>query len=166
MHDGGDGFVSCGDRLRITITNPCDVENTGWYARTLCHEMAHVNGWPSDHPTHGPLAKIKLASQSPQALALAALQAAPDGPTNIVMAQAADHAGHAHHAEDALVAPVDLADIDSPVAVDDRKVLQDRMTELARVVRNAAEPLWKRASGLLTALRAKSSAPWLEARLD
>jgi hypothetical protein len=156
MHEGGDGFLSCGDRLLITISNPCDLEETGWYPRTLCHEMAHVNGWPSDHPTRGPLARIMLASESPQALALAALRTAPASPTQITTAQAAEHD---EHASSAPVTPVDLADIDAPTAGDDHKALQDRMKTLGPVPRIAAEPPWIRASGLLAALNLDRSAP-------
>jgi hypothetical protein len=36
----------------IWIENPCDVarfDRGQWYARLLCHEMGHANGWPADH---------------------------------------------------------------------------------------------------------------------
>jgi len=43
-------FASCGDSERLTVPNPCMVLTGGWYPRTLCHEMAHANGWAMDHP--------------------------------------------------------------------------------------------------------------------
>ena len=53
---------ACADRRTITITNPCAYPGES-YARRLCHEMAHVNGWDAGHRD------IPLASESPQALA-------------------------------------------------------------------------------------------------
>lgn len=35
---------ACADREIITITNPCKTTNES-YAKRLCHELAHVNGW-------------------------------------------------------------------------------------------------------------------------
>lgn len=71
------GLEACADRLMVTMVNPCDPTVSGWYARTLCHELAHVNGWPADHPVgahvRGP---FRLASESPQAIALAAAREA------------------------------------------------------------------------------------------
>lgn len=40
---------ACADRDLITMPNPCQVVTGGWYAATLCHELAHANGWPVDH---------------------------------------------------------------------------------------------------------------------
>ncbi|MBI1399405.1 hypothetical protein [Hyphomonas sp.] len=37
----------------------------GWYARTLCHEMAHANGWAMDHPG-GSFTSDKMAGINPQ----------------------------------------------------------------------------------------------------
>jgi hypothetical protein len=64
------GLPACADRLMLTAVNPCSSKEQSWYTRTLCHELAHVNGWPSDHPSHAHV--IAPASQSPQALLLAA----------------------------------------------------------------------------------------------
>lgn len=162
MLDVGDGFAGCGDRLRITISNPCDLEETGWYARTLCHEMAHVNGWPSDHPTHGPLATIRLASESPQALALAALQASSSNPIAVISARAADH--HAHSDESlTMAAEMDAAAAQS--ARDEGKALEAKIRTMALFVRNAAEPLWMRAQNLLEGFGGKQRAQ-LAARVD
>lgn len=36
------------DRTIIAMPNPCEFADTERYARLLCHEMGHVNGW-----THG-----------------------------------------------------------------------------------------------------------------
>jgi len=40
---------ACAAGGRVVAPNPCDFDSER-YARMLCHEMAHVNGWP---PTHG-----------------------------------------------------------------------------------------------------------------
>ena len=34
----------------IWIENPCHVADQHWYPALLCHEVAHVNLWPADHP--------------------------------------------------------------------------------------------------------------------
>lgn len=54
---------ACADRELITITNPCAYQGES-YAKRLCHEMGHVNGWDAGHRN------IPPASESPQALAL------------------------------------------------------------------------------------------------
>lgn len=41
---------ACSTDGRVIMPNPCTFSATDQYARMLCHEMAHVNGWP---PTHG-----------------------------------------------------------------------------------------------------------------
>ncbi|HAY07730.1 MAG TPA: hypothetical protein PKV67_17815 [Hyphomonas sp.] len=43
-------LYSCAAPDRIVLPNPCMSLEGGWYARTLCHEMAHANGWAMDHP--------------------------------------------------------------------------------------------------------------------
>lgn len=53
---------ACADRNLITITNPCAYQHES-YAKRLCHEMAHVNGWDAAHRD------IRLTNDSPQALA-------------------------------------------------------------------------------------------------
>jgi hypothetical protein len=53
---------ACADRELITITNPCAYQGES-YAKRLCHEMGHVNGWDAGHNN------IPLASDSPQAMA-------------------------------------------------------------------------------------------------
>jgi hypothetical protein len=35
---------------RIVLPNPCTFPATDDYARLACHELAHRNGWPVDHP--------------------------------------------------------------------------------------------------------------------
>ena len=55
---------ACADRELITITNPCAYQGES-YAKRLCHEMGHINGWDAGHKN------IPLASDSPQAKALA-----------------------------------------------------------------------------------------------
>jgi hypothetical protein len=54
---------ACADQKLITITNPCAYQGES-YARRLCHEMGHVNGWNEAHQN------IRPASESPQAKAL------------------------------------------------------------------------------------------------
>ncbi len=45
-----DGMKSCSTPERMVLPNPCMLLEDGWYPRTLCHEMAHANGWAMDHP--------------------------------------------------------------------------------------------------------------------
>ena len=52
---------ACADTKLITITNPCNYQGES-YARRLCHEMGHINGWTATHRD------IPPASESPQAL--------------------------------------------------------------------------------------------------
>jgi hypothetical protein len=68
------GVLACADRFMITFVNPCKLEDGGWYAVQQCHELAHSNGWPPDHSSlqRRGSGRILAASQSPQALALAA----------------------------------------------------------------------------------------------
>ena len=54
---------ACADRSLITITNPCAYQGES-YAKRLCHEIGHVNGWDAGHKN------IPPASESPQAKAL------------------------------------------------------------------------------------------------
>ena len=54
---------ACADTRLITITNPCAYQHES-YAKRLCHEMGHINGWNAAHRN------IPPASESPQALAL------------------------------------------------------------------------------------------------
>jgi hypothetical protein len=58
-----------------TVGNPCRTPEQRWYERTLCHELAHVNGWPADHSAAGQSSLLPLASQSPAALAAVRLAA-------------------------------------------------------------------------------------------
>lgn len=53
---------ACSDTKLITITNPCAYQGES-YAKRLCHEIGHVNGWDAKHRDIAP------ASESPQALA-------------------------------------------------------------------------------------------------
>lgn len=55
---------ACADTKLITITNPCAYKGES-YAKRLCHEMGHINGWANDHAKPFP-----PASESPQAMAL------------------------------------------------------------------------------------------------
>lgn len=34
---------------RVVAPNPCAFSQSERYARMICHEMAHVNGWPATH---------------------------------------------------------------------------------------------------------------------
>lgn len=68
-------LVGSGERLScwvgevLVAANPCERWSAGWYERTLCHELAHANGWASGHDGGVPRVAIRLASGSPQALA-------------------------------------------------------------------------------------------------
>jgi hypothetical protein len=45
-----EGLRMCAGLDRIVLPNPCMHLEGGWYSRTLCHEMAHANGWGMNHP--------------------------------------------------------------------------------------------------------------------
>lgn len=49
MRDPTGNWGSCSDGVMLTVANPCYVEFDGWYARMLCHEMGHANGWAANH---------------------------------------------------------------------------------------------------------------------
>ena len=34
----------------MVVKNPCPRTNDDDYARLICHEIAHLRGWPGDHP--------------------------------------------------------------------------------------------------------------------
>jgi hypothetical protein len=40
---------ACFTGERMVMPNPCSFPQTESYARMLCHELGHVNGWPSTH---------------------------------------------------------------------------------------------------------------------
>jgi len=40
---------ACETGGRIIAPNPCSFPDTDAYARILCHEIGHANGWPSTH---------------------------------------------------------------------------------------------------------------------
>ncbi len=48
---------ACFTGERMVLPNPCDFPEER-YARMLCHELGHVNGWPS---THGDFDDVELA---------------------------------------------------------------------------------------------------------
>lgn len=138
LFDAGDSFVACGDRMLVTMANPCDLETTGWYARTLCHEMAHVNGWASDHPVHGPLATIKLASQSPQAMALAAQQASSGAPMLVANIRDTTVSG--------ALADAKLTTASLALSPEARKSVEDKTAAMIALVQRAAKPVLKHAA--------------------
>ena len=47
---------ACQTGDRVIMPNPCSFPQTETYARMLCHELGHANGWPSTHgdPPEGP----------------------------------------------------------------------------------------------------------------
>ena len=51
---------ACADTELITITNPCAYQGES-YAKRLCHELGHINGWDAGHRN------IPPARESPQA---------------------------------------------------------------------------------------------------
>lgn len=42
-------FEACIRGTTIYLPNPCPFGPTESYARLVCHEMAHHNGWPANH---------------------------------------------------------------------------------------------------------------------
>ncbi len=65
-----DQALSCFSKDILLATNPCTRLDKGWYERLLCHELGHVNGWAADHSGGAVRAPLRLASSSPEALAL------------------------------------------------------------------------------------------------
>jgi hypothetical protein len=63
-----EGIPFCSTDDRVLIANPCALSARGWYERTLCHELAHVNGWAHDHSGGHPRVKLARANTSPEAL--------------------------------------------------------------------------------------------------
>lgn len=55
----------------ILLANPCSTPEPRWYERTLCHELAHANGWPADHSEIEFGKFLPPASESPEAKLLA-----------------------------------------------------------------------------------------------
>lgn len=45
----GDTVLACSGNATIVIPNPCLYAAGDGYARLLCHELGHVNGWPATH---------------------------------------------------------------------------------------------------------------------
>lgn len=45
------GFVilACAQGNQIAMPNPCAYAASERYARIMCHELAHVSGWPATH---------------------------------------------------------------------------------------------------------------------
>ena len=60
---------ACADGERISAPNPCYFSGMDFYARLLCHELGHANGWPPHHPeTNGGVkGAIAPARLSPEA---------------------------------------------------------------------------------------------------
>lgn len=42
--------MACSSTDLMSVPNPCTVANGGWYARMMCHELGHANGWAAGHP--------------------------------------------------------------------------------------------------------------------
>ena len=40
---------ACHTGDRVIMPNPCSFPQTETYARLLCHELGHENGWPATH---------------------------------------------------------------------------------------------------------------------
>jgi len=67
-----EGPLVCRVGDRLVASNPCTANAPSWYERTLCHEIGHVNGWPSNHPASKAGLRLAKASASPEALSFAA----------------------------------------------------------------------------------------------
>lgn len=46
VHRGS--VVGCFAGLGVQLPNPCEWPDP--FAQLFCHELAHANGWPADHP--------------------------------------------------------------------------------------------------------------------
>jgi hypothetical protein len=44
----GKRFLGCARGNRVAMPNPCGIPNEQ-FARIMCHELGHVNGWTADH---------------------------------------------------------------------------------------------------------------------
>ena len=44
----GKVFIGCRRGNLLHVPNPCNFQNEQ-FARTMCHEMAHLNGWSRKH---------------------------------------------------------------------------------------------------------------------
>jgi hypothetical protein len=42
-------FYACEDNGVLTMPNPCEYPRSDPYAKLLCHETAHLRGWPAYH---------------------------------------------------------------------------------------------------------------------
>ena len=40
---------ACTTGQRVVMPNPCTFPDSDAYAHLLCHELGHLNGWPSTH---------------------------------------------------------------------------------------------------------------------
>ena len=68
---------ACHTGRKVVAPNPCSYPQTETYARLLCHEMAHANGWP---PTHGGFEPSEIAGRLGASSATGA-SASAAGPT-------------------------------------------------------------------------------------
>lgn len=48
--DDRDEACSFGPPNELYVPNPCKFDARDDYARLLCHEIGHLNGWPDNHP--------------------------------------------------------------------------------------------------------------------
>jgi len=130
MRDPTGVWGSCSDGVMLTVANPCYVDFDGWYARMLCHEMGHTNGWAANHSGG------TLHRQMP----LRPLSEAPLPTTAPTFVPAVLHADH-HDEVQLIAAATPVASvIDMAVALDTSEVV----TAEAAVVPAAAldiEPL-------------------------
>jgi hypothetical protein len=58
---------ACHTGRRLVMPNPCTFPRDDEYARLLCHELGHANGWPASHgPGPAELAEgVRGASAAP-----------------------------------------------------------------------------------------------------
>jgi hypothetical protein len=70
---------ACQTGERMIVPNPCRAPQTETYARLLCHELGHANGWASTHGEGG------LATRAP------ARPAAAPGPQTLTGGATSDH---------------------------------------------------------------------------
>ncbi len=147
-------FAACGDTRLITLPNPCFALEAGWYTRTLCHEMAHANGWAMDHPGGSYLTDARAGVDPndvppPRALlaslaAPGALRPASESPAHLAfMAARAAETGPAAAAPEALI----LAAADAPTS----PALQDLLRPAVHAAAIEADGAASRDPGLALA---------------
>ena len=56
---------ACHTGERMVMPNPCLAPPEETYARMLCHELGHANGWASTHDEGSPVRAVRLDRRRP-----------------------------------------------------------------------------------------------------